>query len=227
MTRIGLGALVVGIVFLLVRVPQQDALDDSSEQVVGSAPKGTMMGGLFAVGVLVVGAELAAMGFLPIYLVEQFSIASSWSKGALLSFLIGVASGRMALGMLVRDKHISHALVGATVFATVAMGALFATGQMTAAIAITLAFLSGAGIAGTLPLVLARGSSLSGAAAAKTIAKLKLCIPVGGILAPILISRSTNVFGLSKAVMTIPMCTAVAAVVALWCLVSQKRAKLI
>lgn len=226
-TRIGLGALVVGIVFLWVRVPEQAQPEIARADVVATVPKGTMMGGLFAVGVLVVGAELGAMAFLPLYLVEHVSIASSWSKAALLAFLVGVAAGRMALGVLVRDKHISHALLGATAFATVAMGALFAFTHLNAHTAIVLSFLSGAGIAGTLPLLLARGSSLSGAAAAKTIAKLKLCIPVGGILTPILISRSTSVFGLSAAVMTIPICAALATGIALMCLISHRRAKLI
>lgn len=203
--RLSLGALVVGLIFFAIPVPAAPAADPGTTAREPVAPRFVFW--LFAFGILVVGAELATMGFLPLYLVEAHRLASSQSKAALLSFLLGVAGGRFALGLLVKDERVASATVVTSAVATLAFSALFTVGQVGASVLYALAFFAGAGVAGLLPLMLARGSRAAGPAAPRVMAILKLCIPVGGILAPVLAAQTTLWWGLRFAVLTIPICT--------------------
>ncbi len=148
---------------------------------------------LFFATVMVVGVELGTIGILTTYLMDLRGFTQTTSKIGLVTFFSGVAAGRLIVGFFGRNERITQTILFLFGSATIVYGLLYYLdlGQWS----YVTTFLSGLAISALLPLMITLAGQLYPQMAGTVIGSIKVAIPVGGILLPLLmslLSRSTT-----------------------------------
>ncbi|MGQ9615918.1 MAG: MFS transporter [Spirochaetota bacterium] len=141
---------------------------------------------LFASTICTVGLELGSVGIMTTYLMEQRGFNQITSKICLLIFLAGIATGRLLVGFFSRKNQIPRFVLILFGSATIFLGTLYFTelGWFTYG----LIFFSGMTISALLPLLITLGGVMYKDMAGTVLGIIKIAIPIGGILIPLLIS---------------------------------------
>lgn len=166
---------------------------------------------LFLATAVAVGVESGTTGLLTTYLMDLRGFDQVTSKLGLVTFLGGVASGRLAAGVLARKERLAPsilALFGVSVITFAGLYTLELGAWIYAAI-----FLAGVAISATLPLVLALAGLLYEDLAGTVLGSLKVAIPLGGILLPFLVSLLSKYASFRLALLAFPLAFLLAFVV--------------
>jgi MFS family permease len=148
---------------------------------------------LFFATAMVVGVELGTIGILTTYLMDVRGFTQTTSKIGLVTFFSGVAAGRLIIGFFSRSERITQTILFLFGSATIVYGLLYYLnlGQWS----YITTFLSGLAISALLPLMITLAGQLYPQMAGTVIGSIKVAIPIGGILVPLLmsiLSRSTT-----------------------------------
>ncbi len=148
---------------------------------------------LFIATVMVVGVEIGTIGILTTYLMDLRGFTQTTSKIGLLTFFSGVAAGRLIIGFFGRSERITQNILLLFGSATIVYGLLYYLnlGQWS----YITTFLSGLAISALLPLMITLAGQLYPQMAGTVVGSIKVAIPIGGILVPLLmsiLSRSTT-----------------------------------
>ena len=158
---------------------------------------------LFLVTILAVGVELSTIGILTTYLMELRDFTQLTSKIGLITFLGGVASGRLILGLLTSEDKILRNLLwlfGCAIVLFLGMY-LFDLKGFT----LPVIFLAGITLSAMLPMVITLAGLLFKDHSGTVIGFIKLAIPVGGILLPFIMSLISRVTTLQTSLLVFPL----------------------
>ena len=158
---------------------------------------------LFLATILVVGLEAGTGGLLTTFLMELRGFTQVTSKIGLVVFGLGIATGRLVVGLLTRRERIIRTLVGLFALSALAFSLLYFVdlGILTYAAI----FLSGAAISAILPLMIALAGMLYPAVAGTVVGTIKIAIPLGGILIPALLAFVAGAASFQQSLFIFPL----------------------
>ncbi|MDH7489727.1 MAG: MFS transporter [Anaerolineae bacterium] len=158
---------------------------------------------LAAATVTCVGVELGSMGILTTFLMELRGFTQVTSKAALVVFLLGMALGRLLVGLLLRKGSLTRAAVVLFGLSVPTFFALYFVPM--GGLIYPVIGLGGLTLSALYPLVLALAGALHPEAAGSAMAVLKLSGGVGGFLMPALMSLATRAASLQAAMAVYPL----------------------
>lgn len=141
---------------------------------------------LFFATVLVVGVELGSIGILTTFLMEMRGFSQITSKVGLIVLLLGMASGRLVLGFVVQEEHITGYILG-----LFGLSFLFFTGLFfldLGGLTYIAIYLAGLSLSALLPLMITLAGLLYAEMAGMVLGVIKVAAGLGGILLPFLMS---------------------------------------
>ena len=142
---------------------------------------------LFVATVCTLGLTLSSMGIMTTFLMDMRGFDQFTSKIGLVVFLSGVGLGRLIIGFAGRRNRLYSLTLLLFALSSVFMAGLFFIdlGQIYTYILILLA---GVSVSGLLPLLIAIGGILYKGMLGTALGVMKIGIPLGGIIFPILLS---------------------------------------
>jgi MFS family permease len=134
-----------------------------------------------------VGIEACLTGFLPGFLRSLRGYALDLSNFGLISFFCGIAAGRILLGLL--TGKVPLLLMTRWLFAAAAVFSfLLFFVFLPPALTFTVIVLTGVGLSALLPLFITLTGTIYRDMSGTALGIVKLAVPVGGILVPIIVS---------------------------------------
>lgn len=178
--------LILALVYGIFGLPVKQRQEEDYMQRVKILTRERLVVALFVATVLVVGVEIGMAGILTTFLMDNRDFTQITSKVGLVTFLAGIAAGRVLIGLISQKGQIFHYLLSLFGFATITFTFLLFIdlGQW-----IYLGtFLAGLGLSALLPLMIALAGIAYPQMAGTVIGSIKVAIPVGGILIPLFMS---------------------------------------
>ena len=204
MVQSAAAVLVLAIIFSLSRVPPRKVVTENFRKRLAFLGKQRPVLVLFLMASCAVGIELSLIGIITTLLMEFYGFDQVTSKLGLVAFLAGIAAGRLLLGVLVRKSQLLKyilTLFGLT--AAVLSCLLFASpGKVTAYI---LLIVSGATISVIFPLIIALTGLKYPEMSGTVMGIIKLGIPVGGIVVPLMLSLLVQATSFRAALVLFPV----------------------
>lgn len=158
---------------------------------------------LFVLTILAVGVELSTIGILTTYLMELRAFTQLTSKIGLITFLAGVATGRLVIGLLTREDKIVQYLLALFGLATVFFLGLYFFDL--SGFTYPVIFLAGITLSAMLPLIITLAGLLFKDIAGTAIGTIKVAIPIGGILLPFVMSLTARYTNLQTSLLIMPL----------------------
>ena len=165
---------------------------------------GSVMGILLAAAICSIGLEYGMGGILTTFLMELRGFDQVTSKLGLIVLIGGTAAGRLFLGVAVRKERLVPVLIALFGAAAVFTSLLFFLPLSGAAIYVGLA-LCGLSFSSLLPFTIALAGILHREIAGTAMGVIKLAIPVGGIVVPIIISLLSRFASFTAALALLPV----------------------
>ena len=203
MVQAGLIILLLAGFFALAYVEQRGGAQESYRTRLRAIASSPLLTRLFIISVVLVGADVGAMGIMTTYLVEVRGFSQFGSKLALVIFLAGVAAGRLVIGRFAETQRIPRMVLTLFGLSTVAFSVLF--GLNLGALTYLIAFLAGLTMSAMLPLILAYAGARYRDMAGTVMGAIKVAFPVGGIITPFLMSIIAGALSLQAAVLILPL----------------------
>ncbi len=198
---VALAALVALVVFL--RPPGHRAVS-SGGQIVRELTADTGILLLFLAGAGAIGLGAGATGVITTYATQVRRIGAESAQVALAFFLVGMAAGRMLIGLLPRHNHPARIAIGAATGALTASVLVFLV-PMPAFLLTALACAMGLCVAPLLPLTIANAGLRYRHVAGSAMGMVKLAIPVGGIVFPGLLGLISDLVSFEAALYLLPL----------------------
>jgi predicted MFS family arabinose efflux permease len=186
-TAAGVATLTLGWFFHRAAPPPCPRPDAPFWPQLRAMPNKGLLAALFAVMTLAVGVELGTLGYLDSFLAGARGFSAAGAKLGLLLFLGGIATGRLAAGVLGGDARIVTALGTLLAMTTAAASALYFVAWRPAVL--PLCFLIGLTVSATAPLLISLAGLLGGRCAGAAIGAIKVAIPFGGMALPFAVSQ--------------------------------------
>lgn len=203
LTQSAVIVLILVLFYAIVRLPVNKGQDEDYLQRIRILSREKLVVALFIATILVVGVELGTIGILTTYLMEMQGFTQTTSKVGLVIFLSGIAIGRIVVGFLSRKEQISNYILVLFGLATIFFAFLFIVdlGQWS----YMSIFLAGLGISALLPLMITLAGIVYPQMAGTVIGSIKVAIPVGGIMIPLLMSLVTGLASFRVSLMIFPL----------------------
>lgn len=158
---------------------------------------------LFVATMLVVGVEIGTAGIVTTFLMEMHGFTQVTSKIGLLTFMGGIAMGRLLIGFFTRRDQIARYILLLFGLATVFFG-LMVTLRLGQWSYITI-FLAGLAMSALLPMLITLAGQVYPEMAGTVTGSIKVAIPIGGILIPFMLSLITSRASLQSALLVFPL----------------------
>jgi MFS family permease len=160
--------------------------------------------GVLAAAIIFVGIETGLTGLLTTFLLRLRDYDQTSSKLGLILFLAGIALGRAFFGLIARRERIRGML-----FALIAACGLFSTLLFLlplppVANSATLLML-GLSVSALFPLVITMTGLLFPEMSGTAIGVVKLGVPIGGILVPLIVGSAARLFSFQGALLAFPV----------------------
>jgi fucose permease len=203
LTQSAVVVLILVLFYAVVRLPVKKGQDEDYLQRIRVLSREKLVVALFIATVLVVGVELGTIGILTTYLMEMQGFTQTTSKVGLVTFLSGIAIGRVVVGFISRKEQISNYILVLFGLATIFFAFLFIVdlGQWS----YMSIFLAGLGISALLPLMITLAGIVYPQMAGTVIGSIKVAIPVGGIMLPFLMSLVTSLASFQVSLLIFPL----------------------
>lgn len=154
------------------------------------------------------GMEVASMGLIPTYLIRLRGYTHVAANLGLITFIVGIATGRLFVGYLTEDRHIRRNMTLLFAAATLSFAALY--GLDIGRLLYPVLFLAGNSISALVPLIIAYVGLSHPTIAGTAMGAIKVGLPIGGMTAPFVISILAELFGFAVALALIPTLGALA-----------------
>jgi fucose permease len=163
---------------------------------------------MFTATILVVGIESTTTGILTTFLMDARGLSQVTSKIGLILFLSGMATGRLLLGLLTRDEHITRVILGLFSLSVLVFSALFFLHA--GVVVYPLIFLAGLSMSALFPLILSLAGIIYPQMAGTVLGAIKVAIPVGGIVVPFVLSMVSKYINFQSSLAVLPIAFALA-----------------
>ncbi len=199
----GIIILALAIVFRLGSLPRRPQAQSSLREKASVLVHEPLLALLFVAAVLAVGVEVGTIGILSTFLAETRGFGPTAAKLGLVVLLAGMAAGRLTLGFLVKPKHVLRYAMVLFGLALPCFAVLFFVdvGRFTT----IAAFFAGMTLSSLLPLMLTHAGLTFRDMTGTVLGAIKIAIPVGGIVVPLLLATLTNAVSLAAALVVLPV----------------------
>ena len=198
----GLAVAVMAVVFALTRLPVKggQAKLQAKIRIITSS---RVVAVLFCCSLLTIGTSAATTGMLSTFLAEQRGATPMAAKLGLVIFMAGVAAGRIMIGAIARPSHLYRLLVVLYALSAGTFALLFLVdlGPLT----LPAVFLAGLTLSAQFPFMLTYAGLAYPAMTGTVLGAIKIAIPLGGIVTPLLIAAITNRASFGAALLVIPL----------------------
>lgn len=158
---------------------------------------------LFIATVLVVGIEGGTVGILTTYLMDLRGFSQVTSKIGLVTFLTGMAAGRLILGYITPREQISRYIIGLFGLSTIVFSGLYFLNLDD--VLYFVIFLAGLTLSAIFPLMLSLAGLNYPDTAGIVLGTIKVAIPIGGILLPFLLALMAKYSSFEIALILFPL----------------------
>jgi FHS family glucose/mannose:H+ symporter-like MFS transporter len=182
----GLIVLVLAFIYALIRLGARKLPEEDYLVRLKMLAKDKTVIVLFVAIALAVGVELGTGGILTTYLMDLRGFTQTTSKLGLITFLAGIASGRLILGFIAQKEQLVQYILILFAGSILIFGILFFfnLGWFT----YLLVFIAGIFMSALLPMMLTMAGLRFPEIAGTVLGSIKIAIPVGGILLPFFLS---------------------------------------
>ncbi len=203
LTQSAIVVLLLALFYAFMRLPTKNDQNEDYLQRIRILSRENLVVALFIATVLVVGVEVGTIGILTTYLMEMQGFAQTTSKVGLVTFLVGIAIGRIIVGFVSQKEQISNYILILFGLAAIFFTFLFIVdlGQWS----YMSIFLAGLGISALLPLIITLAGMVYPQMAGTVIGSIKVAIPVGGIMIPLLMSLVAGLASFQVSLLIFPL----------------------
>jgi fucose permease len=203
MVQAAVAVLVLAVVFLFSRIESgRQATAKLRDRLAQFAGKPAFIV-CFVLLFIAVGAQMTVMSITTTYLMQYRGHDQITSKIAAVLYLSGVGFGRVLIGYLTRKGRIYRTL--ALLFPANVVVAFIYFGFDTGSAVYPLALFLGLTMSGALPLVIATVGLVYREVSGTAVGLMKLAIPTGGIVVPLVLAAVAEILPLPSALMLIPL----------------------
>ena len=195
--------LVLTVLFGLSRVPPRKAVVDSFRNRMVFLVKQRPVLVLFLMASCAVGIELALIGIITSLLMDLHGFDQVTSKLGLVSFLAGIASGRLVLGTVARKSQLLGYILTLFALTTGILSYLLLASPGVVATYILL-IVTGATISVIFPLIITLAGLKYPQMSGMVMGIIKLGIPAGGIVVPFMFSVLVQTQSFKAALILLP-----------------------
>jgi len=157
----------------------------------------------FIATALVVGIEAGTIGILTTYLMDMRAFTQVTSKIGLVIFLLGMALGRVIIGIFAPQDKINQILLALFGASVIIYSTLFFFDLKFLTYGVI--FLAGLSISALLPLMLAKAGMIYSEMAGTVLGSIKVAIPIGGILIPFAMSNLVKYWSFNLSLIIFPL----------------------
>ena len=157
----------------------------------------------FIATALVVGIEAGTIGILTTYLMDMRAFTQVTSKIGLVIFLLGMALGRVIIGIFAPQDKINQILLALFGASVIIYSTLFFFDLKFLTYGVI--FLAGLSISALLPLMLAKAGLIYSEMAGTVLGSIKVAIPIGGILIPFAMSNLVKYWSFNLSLIIFPL----------------------
>jgi MFS family permease len=157
----------------------------------------------FIATALVVGIEAGTIGILTTYLMDMRAFTQVTSKVGLVIFLLGMALGRVIIGIFAPQDKINQILLALFGASVIIYSTLFFFDLKFLTYGVI--FLAGLSISALLPLMLAKAGLIYSEMAGTVLGSIKVAIPIGGILIPFAMSNLVKYWSFNLSLIIFPL----------------------
>ncbi len=202
LTQVAIGVGVLAALVVFIRPPARRGAS-SAAQIFRELTSDAGILLLFLAGAGAIGLGAGVTGVLTSYATQVRLMSVGSAQLALALFLVGLAGGRMLVGVLARHTRPSRLAIIASGLAFVCSAVLFLIPLQAPAL-MTLSLILGLCVAPLLPLTIATAGLRYRHVAGAAMGMVKLAIPVGGIVFPGLLGLVTDVVSFNAALYLLP-----------------------
>lgn len=206
--------LLLAIFFALARLKNRAGRTESFRERLNLISRDRRMVALALATILAVGVEIGSINILTTFLVELRGFAETASKIGLIVLLVGVAVGRLLVGLLTHKKRLAASLLTLLGLAGLFFGGLFFLplgDWLYPAI-----FLAGLSLSAILPLIITLAGLLHPTMAGTALGVIKTALPIGGILLPFLMSLVAEYGSFQLSLLLFPLACLLAFGILFW-----------
>jgi fucose permease len=203
MVQSAAAVLALAIIFGLSRVPPRKVVTESLRKRLAFLGKQRPVLVLFLMASCAVGIELSLIGIITTLLMEFYGFDQVTSKLGLVGFLTGIAAGRIVLGVLARKSQLLKYILTLFALTSVVLSFLLFASPGTV-MAYILLIVSGATISVIFPLIIALAGLKYLEMSGMVMGIIKLGIPVGGIVVPLMLSLFVQAASFKAALVLFP-----------------------
>lgn len=187
MVQAAIAAIVIGAVFAFSPLPAHPAAKHLSPgdrlRIVRKDPHAAIM---FLTMICGYGMQAASIGIIPTYLVQLRGFDNVAANLGLVTFISGIAIGRILIGSLAREEHLVRNLRLLFAAATLTMVLIYFV-DLGPFVYIPL-FVGGFSVSSLLPFIVTFTGAAYESVAGTAIAAVKIAIPTGGMVVPFVMS---------------------------------------
>ena len=204
MIQSAVAVLVLAIIFGFSRVPPRKMMAENFRKRLGFIAKQRPVLVLFLMASCAVGIELALIGMITSLLMEFYGFDQVTSKLGLVAFLAGIAAGRLVLGVLARKSQLLKYITALFALTAAVLSFLLFASPGTV-MAYILLIVSGTTISVIFPLIIALTGLKYPEMSGMVMGIIKLGIPVGGIVVPLMLSLLVQATSFKTALVLFPL----------------------
>ncbi len=204
MVQSAAAVLVLAIIFGLSRVPPRKMMAENFRKRLAFIAKQRPVLVLFLMASCAVGIELALIGMITSLLMEFYGFDQVTSKLGLVAFLAGIAAGRLVLGVLARKSQLLNYIIALFALTAAVLSFLLFASPGTI-MAYILLIVSGTTISVIFPLIIALTGLKYPEMSGMVMGIIKLGIPVGGIVVPLMLSLLVQLTSFKTALVLFPL----------------------
>ena len=204
MVQSAVAVLVLAVIFGLSRVPPRKVVTtESFGKRLAFIGKQRPVLVLFLMASCAVGIEASLIGIITTLLMEFYGFDQVTSKLGLVAFLAGIATGRIVLGVLARESQLLKYILALFALTAIVLSFLLFASPGTV-MAYILLVVSGATISVLFPLTIALAGLKYPEMSGMVMGIIKLGIPVGGIVVPLMLSLFVQAASFKAALVLFP-----------------------
>ena len=204
MVQSAAAVFVLAIIFGLSRVPPRKMMTENFRKRLAFIAKQRPVLVLVLMASCAVGIELALIGMITSLLMEFYGFDQVTSKLGLVAFLAGIAAGRLVLGVLARKSQLLKYITALFALTAAVLSFLLFASPGTV-MAYILLIVSGTTISVIFPLIIALTGLKYPEMSGMVMGIIKLGIPVGGIVVPLMLSLLVQLTSFKTALVLFPL----------------------
>ena len=189
MVQSAAGVCALAIIFILLKIKEKPVHPEPLGRRLRFLLKERRVLILFVASAIAVGLEGGSIGILTTYMMESGTFTQITSKIILLLFLVGIAIGRLMVGIMTEERQMYRNILILGGSGAVLFSLLYSIKPSQVSYPIVL--LAGITLSAMLPLIITMAGLLYSDMTGTVIGIVKVAIPIGGILIPFILSGLT------------------------------------